>query len=223
MLVGESLWKKIGRVFRGGGDGVGLGTDGASLATTPRAALRRDPREQAIELMEGMQTHFVRQDERAQQLTDSVQQVAGILEQLATVQQAQCDSIKHIAERVTSGAAQTARLAEVLGQLPDALDAQADVTRALGRQLEIAQEADHRVAHSMGHLTQAVDSLRSSAAGQVETLERLHTREQEQRTSLEMLVRAQGRRFLIIAVVAATLTVAALAGLSLAVWALWRQ
>jgi len=64
--------------------------------------------------------------------------------------------------------------------------------------------------HSLQQFGHAVDSLGQSGTAQVETLERLHAAERGQRETLTDLIRAQGRRFLAVMIVAAALGLGAL-------------
>jgi chromosome segregation ATPase len=230
-----SFWRRVGRLFRGDGN---VSDDGGAplsrstpqspgeLASAPGggwSTLRRQPSrrelgeryQRVLELMDAMHTHFEKQDERAGQLTASVQQVAGALNELIGAQQAQGASLRTVADRVVAVSTHAAALSETLSELPGSLHAQAEAVQSLGRRLEIAQEADHRVANSLGDLGHAVDTLRTASTSQVEALRQLHAREQEQREALGSLVRDQSRRFLIIIIVAAILAICALAAMGI--------
>jgi chromosome segregation ATPase len=187
-----------------------------SLSRRPSRADQQQRYQQVLELMDAMRGHFDRQSEHARQLTESVQHVGSVLEQLAAAQRDQGEHIRSMAGRVEAASAHAAKLSETLHQMPGSLHAQTEALRAMSRQLDIGQEADHRVADSLQQLGRAVETLHTSATTQVETLRQLNAREQEQQVALSAVVREQGRRFLIISVIAGVVVLAALAALVIA-------
>jgi chromosome segregation ATPase len=180
--------------------------------------LRRQPgtphlpetHQRLITLMDSMQEHFRKQDRQAEQLNSSVDRVANMLEQLAKAQRSAGERIHLIAQQVDVAGKHTASLSDALCQMPATMQAEAEAVRSVARQLEIAHEADTQLMHSLQQFGHAVDSLRQSGTAQVETLERLHAAERGQRETLTDLIRAQGRRFLLVMIVTAALGLGAL-------------
>jgi len=251
MATNTTFWQRVGSLLRGGstrvnsGDGHGNGPpampgdpsvpDVLDDPPRPPSALmrwgRRGNHSDALRaeyhrvaaLLDSLEDHFRNQDERTRQLADSVTQVAANLASLADSQRSQGDWIRSIAAQ-TEAAGQTTRgVAETLRQVPPLLDAQLRASQSMATRLEASSRFESELTTSLQSFGQAVDSLRTSSATQVETLQRLHASEREQRAALTSLVREQGRRFLIIIGVAAVLGVVALAVLSVTIWLLLQR
>jgi len=190
--------------------------------TTRLPWLRRQPGtphlpetyQRLVGLMDSMQEHFKKQDERAEQLNGSVGRVANMLEQLTEAQRGAGERIHSIAQQVDAAGKYTAALSDALCQMPATMQAEAEAIRSVAQQLEVAHEADTQLMHSLQQFGHAVDSLRKSGTAQVETLERLHAAERGQHEVLTDLIRAQGRRFLVVMIVAAVLGLGALMALA---------
>jgi len=202
--------------------------DGSPNGTSPRSLARwgrreptvtqlRDGYQRVLEMMDALQEHFRQQDARAERLGRSAERTAGTLEQLAGSQQAQQEHLRLIAEQVSEAGKHAVAMSASLGQMPRMLQLQADALKMMLRQFEVSQEADTQLMHSLQHLGRAVDTLSASSTTQVQTLERLALAERAQHEALTLLVREQSRRFLIIIVVAAILSLGALAALALVV------
>lgn len=176
----------------------------------PTVSQMREGYRRVAELMDSMQQHFQKQDERAEQLTRSVEHVAETMEQLAAAQRAQGEHVSSIATHVDNATQHTERLAETLGQMPASLELQAEAVRSVAQQLAISHESDAQLVHSLKRFGQAVDSLRASGAAQVETLQSLHARDREQKEALMEFVRHQSRRYLIAMIPVAVLGLGAL-------------
>lgn len=182
-----------------------------------RLAQTREMAARVYELAGALQQHFERQDQRATEISGSLERVGTILEQLAQAERAHGDYLKTIAERTDAAGRHAAALGETLARVPDALVTQADAVRAVARQLEVSQEADTQLMHSLQQFGRAVDTLGSSGTQQVEVLNRLNVAQRQQQEALTALVREQSRRFLVITIVAGLVVVAGLAGLGFAV------
>lgn len=229
MATQGKFWQRVGQMFRGGRGNGGQspdagddGGDGLAVVGT-RAPTRRDLKdryERVVELMDAMESHFRRQDERAEALTKSVDRVAGILERIAAAHQQQNESIGTIADRVGTVATHAARLSETLGQVPSSMNAQAEAVRVLSRQIEVAQEADHQTAASLSELGRAVNMLEESTRSQVTTLKGLHDEEASQKETLTNLVHQQSRRFLVLLIVVAVIGVGAVVMMGLTLYQL---
>ena len=180
----------------------------------PSVAQMRDGYERVVHMMDTMQDHFQKQDERAEQLGHSVERMVGILEDLSNTGRNQQEHIRTVADNVREAGKHAAVMSESLSQMPRSLQAQAESVRTMLRQIEVSQESDTQLMHSLQQLSRAVDGLSTSGTAQVQTLERMNTAEREQRESLTLLVREQSRRFVVILVVAAILGLGALAALA---------
>ncbi len=184
----------------------------------PTVAQMRDGYQRVIEMMDALQEHFHKQDQRNAQLGRSVDRMVGILEQLAQTGHTQQEHIRSIAENVSESGKQAASMSAALGQLPRSLQLQTDVVRDMLRQIETSQESDTQLRHSLQQLSSAVEALNASSAAQVQTLERLDSDGREQKQALTVLVHQQGRRFVVMSVIAAAIFLAGLAGLAAVLW-----
>lgn len=169
--------------------------------------------QRVLELMDDMHQHFEKHDHRAEQLANSVDRVAGILERLAQTQHQQGECIRTIADNVESASRHAVDISKSLHQVPESLRTQADTVRTLVQQMEVTQECDNQLMHSLQQLGKAVEALSSASTAQVRSLEDLHHKEEEQRDALTDLVRSQNRNYLIVVIVAAVIAVGALAAL----------
>lgn len=179
----------------------------------PSTTQMRDGYHRMLEMMDGLQNHFRRQDQRAEQLGRHVDRMVDMLEQLAKSGHSQQEHIRSIADNISQAGRHTAVISESLSQLPDLLRDEAEVAHSMVRQMEVSQEADMQLMHSLQKLSQAVDGLNDSGAAQVQTLQRLSVAEHEQREALTTLIHDQTRRFLIIIIIAAVLGLGSLAAL----------
>lgn len=174
------------------------------------AAQLRAGHQHIIELAGTIREHLAKQDSRAERLADSVERMAGAMQQLAETQQAQGRFVQTIAERAEKAGRHAAAISETLSRMPSSLQAQADALHSVARQMETGRDCNQKLTHSLDRFGQAVDALRSAGAAQVETLQRMHVDNREQKQSLADLLREQGRRFLIAIIVAAALGVGAI-------------
>lgn len=174
------------------------------------AAQLRAGHQRIVELAGTIREHLAKQDSRAERLADSVERMAGAMQQLAETQQAQGRFVQTIAERAEKSGRHAAAISETLSRMPSSLQAQADALHSVARQMETGRECNQKLTHSLDRFGQAVDALRSAGAAQVETLQRMHVDNREQKQSLADLLREQGRRFLIAIIVAAALGVGAI-------------
>jgi hypothetical protein len=203
----------------GAGSTAGVESDASrplarSTRREPTIAQMRDGYQRVTELMDAMELHFRQQDARGEQLGAAVDRMATTLEQLKDTGCTQQDHIRTIADHVSEAGKHTALMSESLRQMPRSLQLQAEAVRTMLQQMEISQEADTQLMHSLQQLSRAVEGLSTSATAQVQTLERLHAAEREQKEGLTMLVCEQGRRFVFIIIVAAVLGLGALASLA---------
>jgi hypothetical protein len=224
----------MGALFRGGGasqmsDNGHGGTNGHSDGSAESGALsrwrRREPsvaqmREgyhRVVELMDALEEHFRKQDERSARLSDSMERVAGTLGQLEQVQRVEQGHVQTIADQVANVGEHAASISASLAQMPKSMQVQAEAVRTMLQRLEISQESDTQLMHSLQQLGRAVDTLGTSATVQVQTLERLNSAEREQHAALTTFVQEQSRRFLLVIIVATVLVVGALGALTVAI------
>lgn len=215
--MAQGFWKRVGSMFGKNGDGQNVGT----LAPQERTYTSRDGLQRLGNLLDAMQVHFDSQDKRAEELTESVDRVASMLEQMNISQREQTELMRELATRSEGGA--TGGLSEALSRMPASLDSQSEAVRALANQIEISQESDHRVAHSLHQLGSAVDRMRTTSDSQMEALQRLQSRDDEQRDNLKDLLKEQNRRFVIIISVTAVLVLGALGALATALFMVMRN
>lgn len=201
----------------------GTGPAGGSRALSwwprrePTVAQMRDGYQRVLETMDALQEHFRQQEQRSLELGQSVRRMVGTLEQLSESGRSQQEHLGTLSEHVSAASRHAAAMSDALSQLPATLRMQAEALRTLLRKIEISQESDAQLMHSLQQLTRAVEGLSASGAAQVRTLERLDADQREQREVLTLLVREQGRRFLLVLVVAAFIGLGAL-GILLAMY-----
>lgn len=234
-----SFWQRVGNVFRGGQLGS-PDTNGNRHATKisaaepplddgpprpltrwgrrePTVAQMRDGYQRVVETMDALQEHFSKQDQRAEHLGQSITHLVGTLDQLAETGHNQQEHVRSIADNVSQAGRHAAAISASLSQMPKSLQMQAESVQTMLRRIEISQESDTQLMHSLQHLGRAVEGLNASGAAQVQTLERLHAADHDQKEALTSLVREQSRRFLIVMVVAAILVLGTLAALAVTV------
>lgn len=183
-----------------------------------REIMQRETSQRVTEVMDSMRQHFQRQDDRGDQLIASMNTVAQVLADLAANQKAQSESIHQIASQVQIAARHTEILTDTLSRVPQAMHTQSETLRAIGQRIEAAKDTDVEMTQSLRSFGQAVDSLRTASATQVDTLQRLHSNETEQRAALTSLVRTQSRLFLAGMIVAGVLGLAALGTMGFVLW-----
>lgn len=144
-----------------------------------------------VELLDAMHAHMQRQDERAQQLADSVTRVAASMERLVDSQAAQGE---HVA-RIAAHAQDASRHQAAFATIPATLESQAQALRGVALHLERSGEQSQRLTDSLNHFGDAARSLRVAGVEQVAALQRLSAGGDERVEALKDFVRQQNRRF----------------------------
>jgi hypothetical protein len=176
-----------------------------------RRAQARELSLHMVHLAEAIREHVRRQDERAAELSGSMARVGEALRHLADGQTSQVECLRSIAEHAAASGRNTEAVARTMERIPDSLLSQAEAVRGVARQLEVSQEADTQLMHSLQQFGQAVGTLGSSGEAQVEVLQKMNTTHQQQADTMAELVREQGRRFVLILVIAAVLALVSVA------------
>lgn len=236
MSAVASIWKRVGSVLRVAPFGVSNGNsrmngsshsvrperDGSlELAPRPRKPVTidqlRDGYDRILEVMDAIQSHFERQDRRADEMSQSVERVASTLERLAESQSVQRDAITHIAGQVDAARQHASTLSATLMEMPASMHAQAEMVRAIARRLEVSQETDVQLVASLERFGTAVDALRESTSAHVATLHRIQAGDADIKESLKSVIQQQGKRFVVALTIIGVLGVAALGGLTYAI------
>ena len=238
MSSGLTFWKRVGSAFRGdriaprngngGNHPVSTGDSETSVSVAGdsifpwvrrRQAIRQiDERYQRVlELMDVMRTHFEAQDRRAAELTAGIDRVGGTLERLADVQRAQCEGLKHLAERVDVAAKYGGDLASLMIEMPASIQAQAEAMRTVARQMEATRSADGQLTDSLRQFGHATDTLLESGRAQVESLQRLHSSAKYQEDNLRGFVQSQTRLLFVITIIVAVLGLGAISALAVVI------
>lgn len=200
---------QLGDLARRGGGIVG------AVRTPPRD--RRDATTRVVEMMDAMQEHFERQDQRARELNRAVDRVATILESLAQTQQAQADTLRIVAEQSTLATQHHQAVAHTLGGMPESLAAQADALRTVARRIELEQESEAQLQAALQRFGASMESVRAAGVSQVEALQSMHSEQREQQQALGSLIREHAQRSLVTIIIAGVVAMLGLAALGTAV------
>lgn len=212
MKSDTSFWRRLGDMFRGNhADDSDRGGEAGQLRRAPSNQELRENYKRVTDLMDSLEQHFTRQDDRAAHLIQAVDRVGNVLEQIANEQAEQRASLQTLARQVDGADSMLGQLNGSLRRLPDALRTQAEAVQAISHQVEIAQEADHRVAHALLELGQSVDTLGTSSTTQAEILRDIGQRGADQQRWLEN-VSQQGRKLVLVLVIALVLALLVAAG-----------
>ncbi len=225
----STFWDRVGDLFRreplahpsqDGQAGVPAPTGSAAPERTgwltrlrrrdSSVAQMRIGYQRMLELMDAMEEHYRRQDERGAQFAEQFGALQGDLGRLAESGRDQQSHIGAIAETVHRAGQHTAAMSTAIAQIPQLLQTEAEAVRSMARQVEITQEAHTQLMYSLQKLGQAVEALNSSSSAQVQTLERLHSEQRDQRSELSALARQQWHRFVAVTVVAGVVVLASL-------------
>jgi hypothetical protein len=209
-----------GSVVTSEGEGEGAGSlalsSGGSAWWRRRSSNASQVREVSLRMLElatALEEHFRKQDESAVDLARSLDRVGSVLEQLSETQEAQRDYLQRIAEHTENAGRQSHVLNETLARVPEALLTQAEAIRGVARQLDLCQESDTQLMHSLQQFGRAVDTLSSSGAAQVDVLKQMNEAQRQQHDSVAVLVREQGRRFLLVVAISLAVALVGLAAL----------
>lgn len=241
----DSFWRRMGKMFRSdSGDAEPDSANQAhTLATATRdeadvagGVFNRLPDPQSVpwwrrsqarqahtrelsvrvtELVGAMQQHFEKQDQRSEQIAGSLDRMGNVLEQLADAQRSNGEYLRAVAEHAEAAAQRTNALNETVGRVPDALLTQAEAIRSVARQVEVSQESNTQLMHSLQQFGRAVDTLGTSGTAQIEVLQKLNSSQREQHDALTTLVREQGRRFVVLMIIAAIIAAVGLVALTI--------
>ncbi len=181
-----------------------------------RHAQQRDLARRVVDLAAAMREHFERQDRRAAELTQTLERIGGVLEQLAASQDGHGQRIGEVVGQTERLGQHVASISDTLGRVPEAMVQQAEALRGLSKRLEITQETDLQLMHSLQAFGRAVDTLGSSGTAQVEALRRLAEGQRGQHDAIAALVRAQNRRLLVVVAAACVVALAGVAALVVA-------
>ncbi|RMF77561.1 MAG: hypothetical protein D6744_11215 [Planctomycetota bacterium] len=157
----------------------------------------REGYQRVIELMNAMEQHFQRQDQRLEQLATALDGLTRTLAPMVAAQREQTEHVARIAEHAGGADTRLTELTRTLRDLPAATRAQNDALKAIDEHLAQSCAIDEKLAQALGKFDGAVDALRESGAVQVDTLNRLDHHQRESVDSLRSFVNTQNRRFLI--------------------------
>lgn len=233
MATQSSFWKRLSNVFRQ--DFPADQTDAALLNRSENSSgeysvlrwlrgdgrsSRQESRERANLVMQLVEQHLQQQDQRAAQLSASVDRVAGMLEQIAIAQRGQTEVLRVIADQVERSSGHAANAAQSLSQLPTSMQSQAEALRVVVDEMRQNRAQGGELLQNLRKFGDAVEGVHHAATAQSETLHRMHESQEQHREVVSRMVRDQGGRVSIVFTVAALLGFAALTGLAVALVAL---
>lgn len=226
MSTQVSFWKRLSSVFRTempssrGGDGPLLGAVGAPdgedrpLMRWLRGSGRSSRRERANAMMHLLEQHLQQQDQRAAQLSASVDRVAGMLEQIANSQRSQTDVLRTIADQVERSSGHAAAAAQSISQIPASMKAQADALHIVIDEMQQNRTQGSELVQSLRRVGDVVEGVQTVTAAQSETLRRMHDGNEQHREAVSKLVRDQSGRISLVFTVAALLGFVAITALA---------
>lgn len=159
-------------------------------------------------LLDTLQGHFDRQDQRAGELNNLLEKLAHTIEDAAQDQRAVSAQSN---EKIAALSEHTAGISAALSELPTALQAQNSVLKALKQQAEVSQEVDVQVMHSLQRFGPTLETMRETSHAGVKALEKMLQQERDSRQDLTRFVQKQSQRLFAITLAAGILTLLAVA------------
>ncbi len=160
----------------------------------------QDGYDRLLGLIDSMQNHMDLQQNRTEQLVDTVRQIGARLQSLPDQVDRQVELMGSIASQLETTNLRTMQLADAMSELPKSVEAQAETLNSLNQQLGLANETTAQVANSLGQLGSAMGSLNQSSQAQTSQLRRAQTSAEEQAEKLADSLKLQGRLLAVLTV-----------------------
>jgi methyl-accepting chemotaxis protein len=211
----------------------GLLLDGAELpdvagedveATTERSGnplVRWSKREQTLNrlqegyeringVIEEIQKHLAQQGERTDRICTALEQLARSTTDMSSLSRAHVESLESIAGHIEAGNARLGQVVDSVGEIPKATRVQTEAIHGIRKQLEMAGEQNLVTSQTMEKLSTAISTLGEVNTTQLEALNQMNRKSDDQAERLGKLIARQNKRFIMLFVVTIVLAVAAI-------------
>jgi len=148
-----------------------------------------------IDLIDAIKRHQQGQQERATEVTTSLETLAATLERMDASGRRQAEHVSAIAEEVRTAGQRSARWEEALCEFPKMAEAQRTALAAVARQLEEVGRRDGELSGSLASFRTAVQTLGDATLASSVALKDLQRTALEQQERTAELMREQNKRF----------------------------
>jgi septal ring factor EnvC (AmiA/AmiB activator) len=123
----------------------------------------------------------------------------------------QTQNLEAIAGQIEAGNARLAQVSDNVGEIPKVARAQTEAINGIRKQLEMSGEQNLVTSQTMEKLSTAIAALGEVNTTQLEALNQMNRRGDDQTAQLSSLIARQGRRFVMLFVVTVILAMGAIA------------
>ncbi|MBI4581365.1 MAG: hypothetical protein HY718_16810 [Planctomycetes bacterium] len=166
--------------------------------------------ERVNQVVEEIQKHLAQQGERTERISSALEQLARTMGDLPGLGRQQAQTLEAIAGHIEAGNTRVHQLGEAVSELPKASRAQTETLNGIKRQLEVTGEQNLVTSQTMEKLSSAIGVLGELNATQVQALQQMNAKADDQTERLSQLVARQNRRFVMLFVVTIVLAVGAI-------------
>lgn len=162
------------------------------------------------DVIEEIQKHLVQQGERSERICTSLEQLARAMSDMPALQRQHAQSLEAIAGNIEAGNARMQQVAESVSELPKASRSQTEAISGIRKQLELSGEQNVVTFQTMEKLSHAISALGDVNTTQIEALNQMNRKADDQTEQLGKLIARQNRRFIMLFVVTIVLAVGAI-------------
>lgn len=200
----------------GTGDGAGTGLEPRSTFLRPWA--KRDAAinnlqhgfDTLTDLMGSIRDNLEKQNERQDQLVQTLTQLPQTLQTLPESSRVQSETLKAIHQQIEHQNGQQQKLADILGRISDADAQHRSTLDALGERVESLNDQDARMADNLGSVGNAMESVSKTSEQSAQVLSQMRDNLNSRDGELERILQRQGNRFTTMLAIAIFLSIAAL-------------
>ncbi len=162
------------------------------------------------DLMSVIKANLERQDQRNEELLNTLQQLPAILQSVPEASKLQSETLRAIHQQIESQNAQQTKLGEILTRICEADATQTSTIDSLRARVESLAQHDQAIASNLSSVGTAMSSLSENSAVSANLLHQLKQNSAERDRELEKILHRQGVRFTTMLAVAIFLAIAAL-------------
>jgi chromosome segregation ATPase len=148
-----------------------------------------------IDLVENIQTHMARQDQRTELMSHSLDKLAEHMSHLPAASESQAKALEALAVEIREDASRSRRVEDQLAQLPSLADAQRETMAAISRQMDAAAAGEAKMDETMTRVRHSLTELSDAAQASTATMHRIHEAQAAREDRTEELLRAQTWKF----------------------------